>query len=616
MRTLLYVLGVLCSYCGTSQDQLITDPEVNTQILDSNEASPYERWMFILSESECLSDSDLSVVERFLVHENPISVYEIQTIHDIDTDKLRCSLKALLEQENELPLPSSGPSHFDAICKVELSKMGNISVNTPSLLLRTRLQLGPRYSIGLTYEKDREEALFHGKKGPAFLSGHLKYQGRSRLFSKAILGDYKLRIGQGLLINNYFRQPLSLSHNTIPKMGISTADGYTSVDENRALRGVAVLGQHQSFSYLLFSSYRQLDANIERDSILSLNTSGLHVSDSQINNKNATGHVLAGIHLNWTNRHIICGATAMYIHMFDAIKTPEDLYNYIKPRNQQSTPVSLDINWRIKSWKLFGEVALSNKNVDLITGMLWSPHRNHKMAVLFRDIKPQPIYALQQTLAHATTGNEIGLYLGYLAHVSKLATLNAEVDHRINKSWSYLNSPQREATAIRGTLRFYKRKHWEAYLKASHLIRAKDTRNDIGRTSIETKSALLIHYRKIIESGIEWRSRVQLTRYSFMGQSYYGWMLYQELKYKPISSPFSLTARIARFHTDHFENRHYAYEVRPGGLFAIPAYSGSSTRFLMNCSYKLSSWQLGCFLATNIAASIEGEMGLTLKKKI
>jgi hypothetical protein len=60
-----------------------------------------------------------------------------------------------------------------------------------------------------------------------------------------------------------------------------------------------------------------------------------------------------------------------------------------------------------------------------------------------------------------------------------------------------------------------------------------------------------------------------------------GYLMYQDLLYRPLELPFNLTFRYALFDTDGFESRIYTYENDVYYAFSIPSYSGSGQRIYL-----------------------------------
>ena len=66
-----------------------------------------------------------------------------------------------------------------------------------------------------------------------------------------------------------------------------------------------------------------------------------------------------------------------------------------------------------------------------------------------------------------------------------------------------------------------------------------------------------------------------------------GYLIYQDLVYKPKIIPFSFYFRYALFDTDDYNSRLYAYESDVLYAFSIPAYYGKGSRFYTMIKIKL-----------------------------
>ena len=66
-----------------------------------------------------------------------------------------------------------------------------------------------------------------------------------------------------------------------------------------------------------------------------------------------------------------------------------------------------------------------------------------------------------------------------------------------------------------------------------------------------------------------------------------GYLLYQDVAFKPKSNPFSFTFRYAIFDTKSYNSRIYAYENDVLYSFSIPAYYNRGTRTYLTVKYKI-----------------------------
>jgi hypothetical protein len=71
------------------------------------------------------------------------------------------------------------------------------------------------------------------------------------------------------------------------------------------------------------------------------------------------------------------------------------------------------------------------------------------------------------------------------------------------------------------------------------------------------------------------------------GQKSNGFLIYQDVLYRPENHPFDITLRYALFDTDDYDARIYAYENDVLYAFSIPGYFYKGSRF-----YLLIKWEL------------------------
>lgn len=225
---------------------------------------------------------------------------------------------------------------------------------------RTRYtaQLGRHWDVGIRGERDAGEPAFN-RDNPLWdaWGGHVMLKDVGCLRT-AIVGDFKASFGEGLVINNGFnfsKQLTSLWRTP------NTLRPHRSADETHFLRGAAAtLDCGRGWSLTALYSYRKLDATVQKDNtVQSINTSGLHRTESELQRRGTLGSQTVALHAAWQRRTWRLGATGMYQYFNRQFRQSTQLYRQIYPEGYQFGNVAADYGWRIASFYFSGETAHS-----------------------------------------------------------------------------------------------------------------------------------------------------------------------------------------------------------------------------------------------------------------
>ncbi len=472
------------------------------------------------------------------------------------------------------------------------------------LYTRYRYKYGNHLSIGFTAEKDAGEEFFTGtqKQGFDFYSGHffIKNQGKIKQLA---FGDYQAQFGQGLTYWSGIAFGKSADIMLIKRSAIGLKP-YTSVDESRFLRGGGIALQFNKIEATAFYSYNNVDANIEladsstQDnevlSVTSVQQTGLHRTFNEIEDKDAITQQQMGGHLAYKTRRLNFGVTGVYSELNSDFNPNLATYSQFRNNDNQQTNIGVDYNWIYKNFNFFGEFSKSlDAGSAFVSGALITLDPRFSVAVLYRDYQRnfQPISSAG--LGEASTNeNEKGTYMGFIAKPAKKFTLSAYYD-QFTFPWLKfgINAPSGGYQYL-AQLTYKPSKKMEMYVR----IREKDK---LENTAVDLNEGIdyLVHekqtnYRynfayKISES-FKIKSRVELVNYDKEESPYeVGYIIYQDIIYKPKSSPFSFSFRYGIFDTDSYNSRIYAYENDVLYMFSIPAYYNRGTRTYLTLRYKV-----------------------------
>ena len=121
-------------------------------------------------------------------------------------------------------------------------------------------------------------------------------------------------------------------------------------------------------------------------------------------------------------------------------------------------------------------------------------------------------------------------------------------------------------------------------------VREENPEYDVAGSGLETvdKQNYRFEISYNINDRFSLRNRAEIVRYQKGAAKYQlGFLNYQDIIYKPLSSKLSGNIRFGIFDTESFNTRIYAYENDVLYSYSVPAYQGNGVRFYVNGRYTL-----------------------------
>lgn len=666
----LIFVGILFSFCAFTQDreaivqqriEFISE-QLETEEIDLTDVIQYLYYRIdnplnlnnadkqSLRELNLLTDIQIS---DLLLHRERfgklISIYELQSLKfwDLNTiflvmpfirvddkfDQLHVSFREAIRrgdfewwaryQRNIEPKKGYGPVSDSVLATSNSYYQGN----PDKYYTRFRYSYRTNLSFGITAEKDQGEQFFRGaqKNGFDFYSIHAFYKGGKYLKAVAV-GDYQVQIGQGLnLWSGYAFGKTADAVNV--KKSANSLKPYTSVDENRFLRGAAVDLGYKNFELTAFGSYKKvdgavesvdmsmvddLDFNVGNEYATSVSLTGFHRTNSEIAKKGSMTEMIFGGNLRYERRNLHVGVAGVNWGYDKPLNKPIYPYNQFDFRGKNTTSLSADYSYVIRNFHFFGEASFvsHSKSWANIHGILMALDSRATLSLVYRNY--QRGYETFYNAAFAESGrmanNEKGIYAGLSVNMSKSWYLNAYFDLFEFPWLKYqVDKPSHgHEFLIQPTYR--PNKKLEIYARFRQQLRQKNSRNTDG-TVTEIEDVLQRNYRINIAYKISddftIKSRVEyitLNRPSNKPED--GIMFTQDLLYKPKKLPLDVTLRYALFDTDSYDSRMYSFEANALYVFSIPAYYYQGSRAYALVRYtifrKVDLWvRYGIFLYNN-----------------
>ncbi len=463
------------------------------------------------------------------------------------------------------------------------------------LYVRYQMTVGNKFKMGFIAEKDQGEPYYYPGKtyGADYYSFHLYTKDLNKRIKYLSLGDYAINLGQGLIMQNGFGGGKS-SLTTSIRRGGYTVRSYTSVAELNFLRGGAVtfnLGKHAEWTH--FVSYKNRTGNlvinedlpIDANFIASLPLGGLNRTESELQRKNQLKQFTAGSALKYRFKKGHIGVQTLYDQFNATLLASNQLYQQYFPTGNRFINTSIDYGFNIKNVNVFGEVA-TDKNLSLaqIHGLLVGLDPKLDMVLAYRNYsRGYESFAANSFGESPNARNEMGLYAGLEFRPSNMWVINAYADMWQNPWLRFRVDAPGVGTEYLVRIKYFKKRKWEAYMQYFYENKPRNINARIDKAVPNVRQRLRFNFNKNLGNGLTVRNRVEFSWYDiFQSHSFNGFLVYQDIIYKPVGENYSFNMRYAYFDINDFDARIYAYENDILNEYYIPAYNGRGLRYYIN----------------------------------
>jgi hypothetical protein len=469
------------------------------------------------------------------------------------------------------------------------------------IFTRLRFRYSNNVSVGFIAEKDAGEPFRKidslGKKtGFDYYSFHF-FLRNIRFIRTLAIGDYQACFGQGLTLWRGFGFGKSVSVANMKRNAIGFRP-YSSVDENRFMRGAATTLKFGKVETSVFFSSKKIDANVtltdsavagalDAEEVSSIIVTGTHRTIGEIKDKDAIQETIFGGNVSYKSNKLSIGVTGQHYMLSKPLNTNDQLYNLYDFRGKQNTNAGLDFSYVFRNINFFGEGAMSaNGGKAMVVGAIMALDPKFTFVTSYRnfDKKYQNMVALaisENTLPQ----NESGLYMGCEAKLLKNFTLTAFFDQYKFPWLNYKASRPTTGYDFMGQLNWTPNKKTDMYFRYRRRTKEQDAGSEylfdtpVNLTQENFRynvSFQLLPYLKL-------RSRVEIVVYDKLNSpKETGSLMFQDIVFKKIGSPIEITARYGLFETDSYNSRVYSYENDVLYSFSIPAlYDKGSRAYLM-----------------------------------
>lgn len=567
-----------------------------------------------LKELIFLSPIQINEILNHSLENGPfIDVFELQSIGSLDIESVNLLMKFV---KVTLPPPFKDMTFKKLVQKADhdlmirigkilekqagFSKLANaMEANYQGsawrILTRYRYNFSNTLAASLNMEKDAGEQFFDSSKnkGFDFYSGNISFRG-SGIVKKLLIGDYALQFGQGLVMwsGSGFGKGSGIS--TIAKQDFGLKP-YSSVNESIFLRGASGTFKFRKLSFTPFFSKKNLDASLtdQGKEVNTINISGLHRTKSEIDTKSQLLSTLYGAHVQFNSKSLNIGFTSYQTQFSLPFSIGKSLYEQFDFKGNLLTNLGLNYDYSHRNTYFFGEVAHSkNGGTASINGIMSSLSPRVSLVLMHRRYAKNYHSFFNQSVSEASNAvNESGFYSALsLKFDSKWDLFTYSDFFRFPWLKFRVNAPS-SGYELFAQLNYRMNKKLNLSSRFKQQLREENSESIFADSGLETvdKQNYRIEIRYSIDDRFSFRNRIEMVRYQ-KGNSKFeiGFLNYQDIIYKPMSSRLSGNIRFGIFDTESFNSRIYAYENDVLYAYSVPAYQGKGVRFYLNARYTLT----------------------------
>lgn len=471
--------------------------------------------------------------------------------------------------------------------------------NADHYYTRLRYSYLNNVSFGVTADKDPGEQFFKGTQpnGFDFYSAHAFFKGGKYVKAFA-LGDYQIQIGQGLNLWSGYAFGKTADVMNL-KRTANPIRPYTSVDETRFMRGVAVDLGVGPLSLLVFGSFKKIDALIANDStefVSSISLSGLHRTNLEIERKDELSERIAGTNVRFRRRNLQMGMAGVYQGYETYFNKEMAPYNQFDFRGKELLSFSADYTYVFRNFNFFGESSRSSFNGAWahVHGILCALDSRASVSLLYRNYsRGYQTFYNNGFSEGSRTQNESGFYAGVKLKVNSYWMLNAYMDVFSFPWMKYGVDAPSNGHELLIQPSFKPNKKLEVYGRLRQQLRQKNARVQEGMvTPIE--NVMQRNYRLnmsyVVSDQFTVKSRIELAIIDRQNSPQErGLIVTQDIQFKPKNLPLDVSLRYALFDTDSYDTRIYTYESNALYAFSVPSYYYQGSRAYVLVRYSLTN---------------------------
>lgn len=532
--------------------------------------SDYQYYQLLKYIDQCgalLTIFELAAVEGFELEQvltwlPYLKVLPINKQHISFKDLFRKSKNQLLIRNNRVLEEKKG----------YLPETTNGYLGSPNRLsFKYTFQSHERVSFGIAGEKDAGEQFFKGeqKKGFDWYSFHLQIK-KVGLIKNMVLGDYRMQMGQGLVMGSGYLQGSGVGVRKIQ----SAIQQVTTMNESPIYRGaVAQIGNHKIAGTLFWGK--------------------------RYDEKGTLGDIY-GAEIQFQSKRLKMGMRVLQMKYSDTIQKSEKWYQLYQFQGVRNTNYGIDYRWIWGHTILFGEFGMSQGGgFGVIQGAIVPLDPMVKMVLMYRKYSANfHSIAGNGFSKNSVLQNEEGIYFATSIVLNKNSECELYTDcYQINWLRYLVDKPEAQLD-IGSKLKWNISRNSVLLFQYRYKTESKNLKNQYyneieNRFGHRIKLVLQLKPHPIIYLKSELSISIYDKIYFELGPFHArkkGVLLYQDLGLKWEKPKLQIWGRVAYFDTDSYDERLYAYENDLTYCFTINSYYYQGFRWYLLVKYRIGAF--------------------------
>ena len=349
-----------------------------------------------------------------------------------------------------------------------------------------------------------------------------------------------------------------------------------------------------------FISFRSLDANVDTIEgspfFGALQTSGYHRTKSESASKDALNQMVGGGYASFSYQRWSIGATAVFTRFNAEMNRSDEPENQFLWEGKENFVAGIDWKGSVRNVFIFGEAAFSaNKGKALLTGIMLKPASNAEFTAVYRNINKTYFSFFSNAFTESSrTNDEHALYFGFKFFPAPKWTIRTYADFFEHRWIKYTTAAPAEGTELFAQISYAPSRRTDIYMRFFQEDKEqKVTAGNLRYNQPQRINRLRLNFTHNINENFSIKNRIEMSFHSKL-EDEKGYLIYQDLIYKPVGKRFSMNGRLAYFSTDGYNSRLYAYENDLLYSFSVPALYGKGIRTYLNfrqtLNDKLTFW--------------------------